>query len=393
MDVIVVGAGASGIIAALKASENNNVILLEKNDKCGKKILITGNGKCNYWNSNINASKYNTDSKVNLEKILEKKEETFKFLSNLGIYSIIKNDYYYPHSESSMSIKEIFTKALEKKVKVIYNTNVLEIQQDDNKFKVITNNQEYLADKVILSTGSKASSKTGSSGDGYKILEKLDFKLNCVLPALVGLKAKESYLKDWDGLRVNANLNLFIDNYFIKKSAGEIQLTNYGISGICVFNLSSLVSKALHEKKKVEIEINFFEQDFYEFMNDYSKKIKLNLEETLESLFNYKLMYLFFKLSKIDKNKCWKDLSVEEKRKFSNIINHFNLKIIDTNDFERAQVCTGGLPLSEINPLTMETKIRGFYVTGELLDVDGECGGFNLAFAFITGYIAGDQNA
>ena len=389
MNVVVIGAGASGIIAALRLSQKNKVILLEKNDKSSKKILITGNGKCNYWNSNIDVDKYNTDSKENLEKILNCKEETFEFLTNLGIYPTIKDGYYYPHSLSSFSIKEIFDKALRRNVKVEYNTEVLDVKKENNKFRVITNNGEYSCDKLILAMGSKASPKTGSDGKIYEILERFGLKVNPILPALVGLKGNQKYMKDWNGIRVEGSLKLFVDEMLIKESVGEIQLTDYGISGICVFNLSSIASKALYENKEVRVKINFFEEDFYEFME--KNTLNLNLEDTLESLFNYKLMHIFFKLSKVNKDKYWCDLSESDKRSLANVINEFNIKIEETGSFDRAQVCTGGLSLKEINPETMETKIDNLYVIGETLDVDGECGGFNLAFAFITGFIAGGK--
>lgn len=391
MDVIVVGAGASGIIAALRLAEKVSVTLLEKNDKCAKKILITGNGRCNYWNANIDVNKYNTDSKENLKKILEKKDKTFEYLSNLGIYPTIKDGYYYPHSLSSLSMKEIFTRALEKKVNIKYNTEVLNVRKENNKFVVVTNNGDYRCDKLILALGSKASPKTGSDGKIYEILDKFGLKVNSVLPALTGLKANQSYMKDWNGIRVEGALKLFVDNELVKESTGEIQLTDYGISGICVFNLSSIASKALYDKKEVRVKINFFEEDFYDFMN--KQKLNLNLEETLESLFNYKLMHIFFKLSKVNKDRYWKDLSNSDKKSLANVINEFNIKIEEVGSFERAQVCTGGLSLNEVNPETMETTIKNLYVIGEALDVDGECGGFNLAFAFITGYIVGDINA
>ena len=391
MDVIVIGAGASGIIAALRLSKKANVLLLEKNDKSSKKILITGNGRCNYWNSNIDVSKYNTDSKTNLERILTRKNDTFEFLTNLGIYPTIKDDYYYPHSLSSLSIKEIFDKALKKSVKVEYNVEVLDVKKDNNKFIVATNNGEYKCDKLILAMGSKASPKTGSDGKIYEILNNFGLKINPVLPSLVGLKTNQKYTKDWNGIRVEGSLKLFIDGKFVKESVGEIQLTDYGISGICVFNLSSIVSKALYENKEVRIKINFFEENFYEFMN--KRNLDLNLEDSLESLFNYKLMHIFFHLSKVNKERHWKDLSESDKRSLANVINEFNIKIEEVGSFDRAQVCTGGLSLNEINPETMETHVDNLYVIGEALDVDGECGGFNLAFAFITGYIVGDTNA
>ena len=391
MDVIVVGAGASGIIAALKLNQKYKVTLLEKNDKCAKKVLITGNGKCNYWNSNIDVSKYNTDSKSNLEVILKRKEETFEFLTNLGIYPTIKDGYYYPHSLSSLSIKEIFDRALRKNIDVKYNTEVLDVKKENNKFVLTTNNGEYRCDKLVLSLGSKASPKTGSDGKVYEILKKFGLKVNPVLPALVGLKGNQKYMKDWNGIRIEGSLKLFVNNELVKESSGEIQLTDYGISGICVFNLSSIASASLYENKEVRVKINFFEEDFYEFME--RNTLNLNLEETLESLFNYKLMHIFFKLAKVNKDRHWKELSESDKRSLANVINEFNIKIEEVGSFDRAQVCTGGLSLNEINPTTMETKIENLYVIGEALDVDGECGGFNLAFAFITGFIVGDLNA
>ena len=372
-------------------SKKYKVTLLEKNDKSSKKILITGNGKCNYWNKNIDVSKYNTDLEEKLRKILERKDETFEFLSDLGIYPTIKDDYYYPHSLSSLSIKEIFDRALRNNVDIRYNTEVLDVKKEKGKFRVLTNNGEYFCDKLILAMGSKASPKTGSDGKIYEILNNLGLKINHVLPALVGLKGNQKYMKDWNGIRIEGSLKLFLDNELIKESSGEIQLTDYGISGICVFNLSSIASKALYENKEVRVKINFFEEDFYEFME--KNTLNLTLEETLESLFNYKLMHIFFKLSKVNKDKKWKDLSESDKRSLANVINEFNIKIEEVGSFDRAQVCTGGLSLSEINASTMETRIENLYVVGEALDVDGECGGFNLAFAFITGFIVGDLNA
>ena len=387
MDVIVIGAGASGIVASLKASEKANVLLIEKNDKCAKKILITGNGKCNYWNKFINSSKYNTDNKEVLDSILNKKEETYEFLCSLGIYPKIINDYYYPHSLTSASIKEIFERNLKKKVKIMYNSNVLDISKVNDKFIVTTDEKKYMCDKIILATGSKAAPKTGSTGDSYKFLNSFNLKINPVLPALVQLKANG--LKEISGLRVEASLKLFIDNEFIKETKGELQITDYGISGICTFNLSNIASISLNKNKKVKVFINFFEQDFKSFIENY--KLDLTLEEALESIFNYKLMYLFFKKANVDKDKKIKNLTLDEKDRLSNIINNFELEITETNDFDSAQVCTGGLSLNEVNPKTLETKIKGLYVVGETLDVDGECGGFNLAFAFITGYIAGSE--
>ena len=176
--VIVIGAGASGIIAALKASDNNKVILIDGNDKCGKKILVTGNGKCNYWNEDISINNYYTSDRNLLNNILQKNKEVLYYLDSIGIYPKIKNGYYYPYSGIAASIREIFEKELiRKKIKTLYNTKVINIEKNDDSYLVITNNEKIYADKLIIATGSKASPKTGSDGFGYDIAKQFGHKI------------------------------------------------------------------------------------------------------------------------------------------------------------------------------------------------------------------------
>lgn len=390
--VVVIGAGASGIIAALTASENNEVILLDSNDKCGKKILVTGNGKCNYWNENINIDNYYSSDFNKLEKILNNKKEVLTYLESLGIYPKIKNGYYYPLSGMATSIREIFESELKRKnIKLKYNSKVINIEKENNKFIVITNNEKIISDKVIIATGSKACPKTGSDGLGYDLAKYFGHKINPVLPALVGLKTNEQ-IKEWSGVRTDASLSLYVDNNLVKKEDGEIQLTEDGISGICTFNLSSLVSKSLYKNKRVLIKINFMPSisNFYEFMENRNKLLpERTIEQLLESLLNYKLTAVILKKSNIKKDAHWDKLNINEKKLLCKNIESFELPIYATNSYDKAQVCTGGIPLNEINYDMSSIYDNNLYITGELLDVDGLCGGFNLAFAFITGYIAG----
>lgn len=391
MKVAIIGGGASGIIASIKAQHENDVTLFEGNDKTLKKLLLTGNGKCNYWNESISYENYNTDNVDNLKCILERKDEVYNFLYNLGIYPTIKNGLYYPNSLNSNSVKTLLDNSL-KNVNIKYNSKVESIIKEGNVFKIRVNNEDYEFDKVIIATGSKAMSKTGSNGSGYKMLEDLGYNINKVLPSLVQVKTNGSFLNDWDGVRTNVSLKLYINDELVKEEKGEIQLTNYGISGICVFNISSYISKAINDNKKVRVYVNFFNEDFKKFMDNRNVEND-SISCSLETVFNYKLSNIFYKICKIDKNKTWKLLSEEEKISLSNLINNFELEVIGTNDYDKAQVCTGGLSLSEINPRTMQlNKIPGMYVIGELLDADGICGGFNLGFAFITGFIAGELN-
>ena len=398
--VVVIGGGAAGLVSAIVASKNNNeVIILEKNNTCGKKILVTGNGKCNYWNEDQEHSHYHSSNEEILEKIItsENKNKVLNFFSSIGIIPKIKDGYYYPYSSLAASIQYALIKeAKVAGVNILENYNVETITKKDNQF--IINNDIY-CDKVIISTGSKAAPKTGSDGKGYEILTHFGHKIIPVLPALVQLKGEENYFKLWNGIRTQASISLYINNKYIKEEAGELQLTEYGISGICVFNLSRYVSRALSENKKIHVDINFADwfkgdkQDFIIFMDNRNTRMKnRKIYELLEGFLNYKLVDTILKINKIDKENNWDNLNKEQKEKIAVSILSFHLNITDTNSFDKAQVCSGGVSLEEINPKTMESKlVDGLYIIGELLDVDGDCGGYNLGFAWMSGIIAGEN--
>ncbi len=396
--IAIIGAGASGIIAALKASEKNQVVLIDGNDKCGKKLLLTGNGRCNYWNSDISIEQYESDDKKALEEILseQNKSETLNFLDSLGIYPKIKNGYYYPFSNQAASVREILDKEIKNRnIEVKYGNKVKEVTKQNDSFVVIfENNEKIYADKVVIATGSKAYPKTGSDGLGYEIADKFGHNINMVVPALTQLKSNEKFLKDWENVRCDAKVSLFVDGEKLKEDVGEIQLTSSGISGICVFNISGIASKNISFGKSVEVAINFLphlENNFYSWLEDRAQKMKdRTIEEILESIFNYKLMFVLLKQANINKDKKWNELNENSKKALCDKIQNFILNIIDTESFDKAQVCTGGISLAEINPVSFESKIvPNLYFIGEVLDVDGKCGGFNLAFAWISGYLAG----
>ena len=391
--VVVIGAGASGIIASLKASEHNEVILIDGNDKCGKKLLITGNGKCNYWNDDININNYFTNDKNLLKNILNKNNEVLNYLEKMGIYPKIKNGYYYPASGLAASIREIFEKELNRcNVKTLYNTKVLNVEKNNDKFIVDTSNEKINCDKVIIATGSKAAPKTGSDGFGYDIAKKFGHTIDHILPALVGLKSNDKNIKEWAGVRTDVKLTLCVNNESLKEEIGEIQLTEDGISGICTFNISGKVSQSLYENKEVVVKINFVPtiNNFYEFMERRNELLpNRTIEELLESILNYKLTNVILKRCHLNKNEYYNNLSVKDKKLLIENISQFEITINDTNSFDKAQVCTGGISLNEINENMESIYVKNLYLIGELLDVDGKCGGFNLAFAFITGYIAG----
>lgn len=400
--VLVVGGGASGLVASIYASnKNNEVILIDKNNNLGKKILMTGNGKCNYWNKDISLKHYNSTDLDILDKIItdENKLEIENFFDRLGIIPRIKDNYYYPSSNQATSIQTALILECELRgVKILNNEEVLSVLKVDDCFEVITSDRKIIVDKVILATGSKACSKTGSDGIGYKIASLFGHEIVKPLPALVQLRLNASFLKEWQGIRSDVLVNLYENDKFIKQEIGEIQLTDYGVSGICVFQLSSLVSRGLYNNCKEEIEINFLnnlsvnnEDEFIEFFDSRNNKVlNRSISQLLDGILNYKLINLILKITKIDRESNWNDISFNKKRELGKNLTKFRLEIIGTNSFDSAQVCSGGVRLSEINPYTMESlKVKNLYIVGELLDVDGECGGFNLGFAWISGYLAG----
>ena len=400
--VTIIGGGASGICAAIVLARNNNkVTILERNNMCGKKLLVTGNGRCNYFNEDFSIDHYNSSNKELLENIIteENKKEVLNFFDSIGIIPNIKEGYYYPYSNQAISIKNSLETELKNlNVEIIYNTYVEDITKEDDKFIIKTNNKCYISDKVVVATGSKAYPKTGSEGNFYDILKKLGHNIIKPLPALVQLKANTNYLKEWKGIRTKVTTKLYVDNNFIKEEQGEAQLTDYGISGICIMNLSSLIAKYLDNKKRVAIEINFYNKidninSFIKFMDTRNNMLKnRTISELLEGMINYKLANLLIKLSNININSKWSNLTDNDRKTLAtNIIKH-RLNITGVNSYDKSQTCSGGIDLSEINLKTMESKIvNNLYIIGEILDADGECGGYNLGFCFLTGIKVGSN--
>lgn len=395
MSIAVIGAGASGIMAAICASNKEHVILLDGNSKIAQKIITTGNGKCNYWNDAIDTSKYNSKNKELLAVILENKEQVLDELSKIGIYPLIKNGYYYPRSETSSSVRALFEYQIEKrKIETKLNFKVTTIDKENDKFIITSSKGEkIIVDKVIISAGSKASPKTGSDGSGYELASSFGHTINPVLPSLTPLIFEKSKKLRWAGIRTSASVSLFIDNNFIKEEQGEIQLTDYGISGICVFNLSGLASTALYNNQQVSVTINFLPDiDDIEgyLIKRFHELSDFTIEKALESIFHYELIFQIAEKANINLHTLCKDISDKSIKELAKCIKEDSHQVIDTLGYDRAQVCTGGIPLKEINPYTMEsTLVKNLYITGEILDVDGICGGYNLAFAFTTGYLAG----
>lgn len=390
--IVIIGGGASSLVCAINLARNGkSVTILEKNSKCGKKLLITGNGKCNFWNKDQNIMHYHSSNINLLDRFITNKSEVLKFFDSLGLVYKEKNNYYYPFTGQAQTIYNLLLNECNKlNIEIINDIEVTDIVKKDN-FIIKTNKETIEAKNVILATGSKASPKTGSDGLGYALAQKLGHKIITPLPSLVQLHGNESYFKNWSGIRADVKVSLYENNKYIKSEIGEIQLTNYGVSGICIFNLSGYVSKGLNQNKKEVISINFmpFAPNPKEYLENLNKSSK-TLQNLLECFMHYKLVDIILKKSNIKRNLLLKNLSKIELENLINTLTNFQINITNTNNFEHAQVCSGGISLEEINSDTMESlKAKNLYLIGEIVDIDGDCGGYNLGWAWMSAIKAG----
>ena len=392
--VCIVGGGAAGMIAAIMAARNHAAVtILEHNEKTGKKLLATGNGRCNLTNEKQEKMCYHSEHPELLWDILQNFpfEQTLDFFEKIGIYPVSKNGYFYPSSMQASSVQEVLEmEARFLKVKIKCKEHVERNKVSDTKenprFSVITDTWQYPADAVILACGSQASEIDGADGSGYTLAKQLGLKVINPLPALVPLKGKGNYFSKWAGTRIYGKIYLQSQNEIVQTEEGELQLTDYGISGIPVFQLSGLAAKLLQHQHSVTLMIDFLPDVTPKELEALLLKRKelcpyKTTKELCIGLFPKKLIEVL-----VDKKT---DLSTLAEK-----IKKFSMEIVGTKPFSNAQVCQGGVSLEEISPKTMECKkIPGLYLAGELLDADGICGGYNLQWAWSSGACAGKEAA
>lgn len=401
--VAVIGGGAAGMMAAITAArEGVKVTILEHKDRIGKKILSTGNGRCNFTNTYQTPACYRSDNRDFAWNIIQKfnVEKTISFFKELGIYPKDRNGYLYPYSDQAAAILEVLQIEIAKlNICVMTEINVLDIQPVKRGIRVTTDKKTITVDSVILACGSKAAPVTGSDGSGYQLAKLFGHRIVPVLPALVQLRCAEKFYKSISGVRVQGTVEIYADDISLASDTGEIQLTNYGISGIPVFQVSRYAAKAIYQKQSVTAVLNFMpDMNKDEFLSFLQERITLcphkTLDEFFTGIFPKKLCELWIRLSRLPKEMRVSDLSGEQLEKLVLLIQHLRTHITETNAFEQAQICCGGVDTTEINPDTLESNyVPGIYFAGELLDVDGICGGYNLQWAWSSGFVAGKEAA
>ena len=397
--VAVIGGGASGMMAAVTAaSEGARVILLEHKDRIGKKILSTGNGRCNFTNIHQEPICYHSEDPMFPWEVVERfnAQAVISSFLQLGVYSKNRNGYIYPNSDQASAVLDAFRMELDRlKVEIRTGVECREIRPGKKGFTVLTDQGPVRADRVILCAGSKAAPTTGSDGSGYDLAKKLGHRILPVLPALTALKCEEKFFKSIAGVRANGSVSIWSGGECIAKDTGEIQLTDYGISGIPVFQVSRYASKLLYEKKETDAVLDFMPDFTKEQTNAFLRaRAKTRPDKSAEmfliGLFHKKLCDLWIRLSEIPRQRKAGELTEDEIARLTSLIKEFRVRVRETNPYDKAQVCCGGVDTREVNPETLESVyVPGVYFAGEILDVDGMCGGYNLTFAWASGYVAG----
>lgn len=402
-DIAIIGGGAAGIMAAINIKRKNQekkVVVLERKDRILKKVLVTGNGRCNITNIRANISNYfSVNSDINkIKNIINNftAEDTIEFFENIGI---ICNEEVrgkvYPLSGQASSVVDALRFECEKLgIDFITDFYVKNIEKDIVKFKIFSENKKIIvANKILLATGGKSYPELGSNGSGFEIAQKLGHKITKLTPSIVQLQTEKSQVKGLSGIKLDTNVTAYGDNKKICTYSGELLFTEYGVSGNVIFNISFVMPLY----KEIELEIDFMPKYDYNELFEMLKKRKKILEHlTMENFFsgmiNKKLGQFLCKQSGIEKlSKNVGELSEGDIRKLCQNLKKYKIKILDTTGYKNAQVTAGGISLEEVNLETLESKkIRGLYFAGEVLDVYGECGGYNLQWAWASGYKVGE---
>lgn len=402
--IIIIGGGAAGMMAALSAKRNGaDVLILERNDRVGKKILATGNGRCNYTNKNLTINNYHgINPKFAYSALSELNVDmTIAFFEELGITPAVEdNGKVFPLSFQSSSMLDILRYQIEEEgIELIIDAHVSEIRKQKHFVVILKDKRRFEGDKVIIATGGMALPSSGSDGNGYTLCKKLGHTATEIFPGLVQLKLESNFLKQLDGVKFVGKAKIYIDNISVLEDSGDILFTSYGISGPPILQLSRTALDYINKGKDVRLKVSIINTKTTEELADYlinrfNHMINKTVEIGLIGLINKKLILPILKETNIDKNKNVVSLSNEEIKELANILTSWEFKVTGSQSWGNAQVTAGGINTDEIDNETMESKIvKGVYIVGELIDIDGDCGGFNLQWAWSSGYVAGINSA
>lgn len=408
--VIVVGGGAAGMFAAIAAAKNGHqVTLYEKNEKLGKKIFITGKGRCNITNAADMEELF--DAVVTNSKFLYSSfygytnQNVIDFFEDAGVpVKIERGNRVFPISDHSSDVIRALEREMKKVgVKVCLNTEVKSVEAEKGKFDkvVLKDTTTQTADACIVATGGLSYRSTGSTGDGFRFVENVGHKVTQCFPSLVPMETKEPWICELQGLSLrNVEAKILDGKKELYKDFGEMLFTHFGVSGPLIISASSYVGKKFMDKngqkKELTLEIDLKpalteEQLDQRVLRDFEENHNRQFKNAITKLFPTKLIPVMLELGGIDPEKKVNSIEKEERKQFVHLIKHFRMTLTGLRDYPEAIITKGGVNVKEIDPGTMESKlVKGLYFAGEVLDLDALTGGFNLQIAWSTGYAAGN---
>lgn len=404
--VLIVGGGAAGMFASVTAAENGHeVLVFEKNEKLGKKLFITGKGRCNLTNACdmdqlfhcvVSNSKFLYSSFYGFTN-----QDVIACFESLGLRTKIeRGDRVFPVSDHSSDVIRVLADRMQQLgVKVFYNTEVQEIVQKDGAFHhiVLGDKREVCADACIIATGGLSYQSTGSTGDGFRFAKAMGHEITECMPSLVPLETKESWVKDLQGLSLkNVNVTIFDGKKKMYDEFGEMLFTHYGVSGPLILSASSYIGKKLKDRElRLSIDLKpalSFEQLDHRILKDFEENQNRQFKNAIGGLFPSKLVPVMIELSNIAPEKKVNVISREERKQFVELIKNFSMTVTGLRDYNEAIITKGGVKTKEIDLGTMESKIvKNLYFAGEVIDLDALTGGFNLQIAWSTAYAAGSS--
>jgi predicted Rossmann fold flavoprotein len=393
--LIIIGGGASGIMAAITASQySEKVLIIEKNNRIGKKVLVTGNGRCNYTNTLLKSTDFNNPSFVEQTLNQFSVEDTIAFFETLGIEPKFEDEgKTYPLSEQSSSFLDVFLYELKlRNISVELNQEIISINKKNELFKLTSNdNRVFMSKKVILSTGGKSMPLTGSNGSGFELAKTLGHHITEVFPALVKLRIESPYLKQLSGVKISTQVDLIVNDKVIQTENGDILFANYGISGPTVLELSRKANDNIIKGSNVGVRIVLIQSLPKSKIVERFEIFKYReIDQSLVGLVNKRFINVLIKQAGIEKNNTIiSDIPKSKLFKLIDLLYDWRLKVVGSLGFDDSQVTAGGIDITQIDELTLESKLcKGLFFCGEVLDVDGRCGGFNLQWAWSSGHVA-----
>ena len=402
MKTVIIGGGASGMTAAIfSAKKGDETVILEHNDRPGKKILSTGNGRCNLTNKSLKTdidshfADLGCSDRVFYKNVIDRFgiDDTMNFFEELGLMMKDRGNLVYPLSDQASSVLDVLRFAADERgVKIITSCNVSAIQRaGDRGFDIETDKGRFSCDKLIIATGSKAAPSTGSDGSGYVLATALGHTINDVRPGLVQLRSGEAWLKSVAGVRSSVKLTLSDAGKNIYSESGELQFTDYGLSGIVAMDISNRLALC-HDNASVHIDLmpdmdsDLLKDALDRRRSDFPDR---KASDMISGMLNKKLGLMLLKRSGIKQDTPSKDIPQNALYRMADIIKDLNVRIDGTNGFREAQICLGGVPCGELTDDLESRIVPHLYFCGEILDLHGDCGGYNLQLAWSTGAIAG----